>query len=708
MGSSYFLFFLPYLVLPNEFNSTWNAVQLPSPPVIFSSRSGVGWLPQTGNYSVQYLYAGHNSSSLYGHDTGGGGPINEAWRVSATLKPQTSWTKLSAPVWGPRSCFALAHSTTGKRAILVGGSRPPPSSNSSPLNAILLDDVWSTPSEGDGAGEVWTEVAPTGHRFLPVHAHALLHFQGKFWLLGGFTGSTLGSANASSGVWSTTDGGTWSEVDTSGKSMWGGRGFHGAAAFQNSLWVCCGSSGGETGALWGDVWMSADSTGKSWLKIGDGVFAGSGRAGATMWVSASPVSTLWLFGGQLSPLLLPTFNTSTSKEGPAVLGSSRGMQAGYSLTDSSSSSSSSQNQVLFSHDVWRYIPAGSNGGEWELVDSHPPWSPRAGISVIPCDVHPPSLYPSTCAALPTLLGGLEGGAKPGSLPSPAKAPVFTATPNLLCQSRDLVCTGRGFCLARYPLVVTLNCTCEGGYSGSRCEETTCSKDNCNPSHGGLCLALGTGASAGAPTCVCSDDDNWAGYACNDPVCYPGCSAFHGSCTEAPGACFCEQGWAGEFCSEEESAFERWVTEEARGLYLTSAILGFIGVSVGSLWLNSHAFSSVQRALLGGLGGERDFLRNSYLRSATRTTSTYATSPEDDFTPYGGHGGREMGGEKTPLLASNGRGAPKITTAAASNQMDKQGKSEILFTAALGASPPPKPRVRFSPRLERYQGDDDNL
>lgn len=722
------LFLATHPLYANEFNTTWQSA---NPPAPWERRSGVSWLPYAVDSSLIYLTGGHNASTLYGYDAAEGRPINDAWIAPSTLRPTTRWVPAGAPPWGPRSGYALAHSSSAKVALMVGGATPP-SNASNPMGAGVVSDVWAT-HWGTGQALVWQEV-PTLSLLPPTHAHTLTHFLGKFWLVGGFSGTTMATANATSQVWSTPehDGQNWTAVVPSG-GIWGPRGFHATAAYQNALWVCCGFSGGGGGNLLSDLWRTIDNGGKSWEFVGGAVFGSVGRAGAVLWVSAYPVSALWLMGGQISPLYPPA---------------SAGGNGGE-FSSSSSSSTRNDSVVVFSSEVWRY-----KADVWEMVESSPPWTPRGGFTVLPSDARPASVYNSTTAALPMVLGGLESsdGTTP-PLAYPTTTPLYYALPNLLCESRDQVCTGRGYCPASQTPLDPLNCTCSPGYTGYRCGDALCSTAVCNPAHGGVCgipifggergLVGGRGggeggkegfsaaAAAAAPggwgrkkekeenqplgapgACICTDAESWAGPGCNTAVCYPGCSPTHGSCGESPGKCFCALGWSGEVCEDPESEGGRWVTEHAEPLFLSTLVVGFLGVMVGVVWMNEGIVPSVLGG--GGLGGGEGTggrLRRRVKGYYERVVAAASLQQQQR------KGGVE-GGERQPLMATAGKGggsttSSSTTSASVSSRSSSPpnpgvggGSSEVLRAAAQGASPPPRPRVRFSPRLERFQGDEE--
>ena len=110
-----------------------------------------------------------------------------------------------------------------------------------------FNDVWSSP---DGVN--WTQQTPAGGTiFSPRLGHATLVYGGKLWVIGGDIAGA--SATMVNDVWSTTDGTTW--VQATANAAFSTREGHGAVVLNNAMWVTGGDAGSATFA---DTWKSTD------------------------------------------------------------------------------------------------------------------------------------------------------------------------------------------------------------------------------------------------------------------------------------------------------------------------------------------------------------------------------------------------------------------------------------------------------------------
>src|SRR5204863_3452431 len=94
-------------------------------------------------------------------------------------------------------------------------------------------DVWSSPD-----GKSWklvTKEAPWKHSDLPM----TLVFKDRMWLMGGWFNGRLPGHGASSEVWSSTDGTTWTLATR--KAGWSPRIAAGAVVFQGRMWILGGT-----------------------------------------------------------------------------------------------------------------------------------------------------------------------------------------------------------------------------------------------------------------------------------------------------------------------------------------------------------------------------------------------------------------------------------------------------------------------------------
>lgn len=136
-------------------------------------------------------------------------------------------------------------------------------------------------------GVTWI-AAPTPPYTLRV-GHRVLSYNGKLWLMGGWSGSTR-----LNDVWSTADPitGTWSPVTAA--ADWRGRYTFGAVVYNNQMWVMGGNASGVSWADYlgtNEVWHSAD--GLNWdLSTNVAEWPGRDFFNATVFANR-----IWLTGG---------------------------------------------------------------------------------------------------------------------------------------------------------------------------------------------------------------------------------------------------------------------------------------------------------------------------------------------------------------------------------------------------------------------------
>ena len=137
-------------------------------------------------------------------------------------------------------------------------------------------DVWSS---GNGTNWVMaTGQAPWSGR----NEFGVAGFGGRLWVLGGTDGAVRND------VWSSVDGAVWTQE--TGAAGWSGRYGFGCVVFQNQLWVLGGR--GPGGGL-SDVWSSAD--GRAWTRVRNNAPWG-GRA---EFCCAAFGGRLWVYGGEI-------------------------------------------------------------------------------------------------------------------------------------------------------------------------------------------------------------------------------------------------------------------------------------------------------------------------------------------------------------------------------------------------------------------------
>lgn len=540
-----------------------------------SGGSDVGWSPRAGTYFVvpwipageALIIGGHNSTSLYGFDGGGGGAFSDVWASSESL---SSWRELNASApWGPRAGSAAAariKSDGTALALLIGGFVAPGAgspASSAPLSSLaLFGDVWWTNDGGN-----WTRVdasMPWG----PRYGHALTHGNSRgsnaFWLLGGAVGSSIDDAKAVADVWMSMDGLAWKSVSANTTAMYSPpRIFFAAAAFSTRLWVAGGVT--DAGVLLRDLWMS-DPGGASWFAVpGVGGGSWSPRAGALLWPTQTPNTRLWLLGGQESEVSLPSM--SAVPPIPRLAG-----------------------------DAWRSDISGASG--WELVENATEfggqprgWSGRAMIGGVQ-NYNGPQFGPG-------FVGGLSA-AFSGAPATPA-ADVWIPLLNIECESRNEVCSRHGICSNLFSggaLGFSFFCQCDAQWLGSSCgTKRSCDNRVCGVH--GMCTPSVPGDVN--DTCKCLDSKSWAldptGQSCSVPICASGCNTPFGSCADAPGTCTCVPGRVGSLCEFSENELHeagRFITDHLTEIFSATFVVGIVALVFLSAWANAIAMTPLHQ------------------------------------------------------------------------------------------------------------------
>ena len=112
-----------------------------------------------------------------------------------------------------------------------------------------INEVWSSTD-----GSTWTQVNTTGNIFSGRNGHQVVVFNSKIWVIGGFTAN--GRSNE---VWSSSNGTTWTQETTSG--IFSARADHTAVVFNNMIYVV----GGSDGTMLNDVYRSSNGT--AWSQV---------------------------------------------------------------------------------------------------------------------------------------------------------------------------------------------------------------------------------------------------------------------------------------------------------------------------------------------------------------------------------------------------------------------------------------------------------
>ena len=188
-----------------------------------------------------------------------------------------------------------------------------------------LRDVWSSV---DGAN--WTLVTNNAAWTHPQHPVSLV-FDNKMWMIGGFQGGRLSTADQTSEVWWSDNGASWIKATT---APWAARFAAGGVVFNNKMWIFGGTrntpGAGKVPTATGfdDVWNSSD--GVNWSQATQHA-PWSARGYEQVLVFDNK---LWLLGGG-------NYKTPT---------------ATFELNN----------------DVW----SSSDGVNWTLATAHAAWSPR--------------------------------------------------------------------------------------------------------------------------------------------------------------------------------------------------------------------------------------------------------------------------------------------------------------------------------------------
>lgn len=230
----------------------------------------------------------------------------------------------------------------------------------------LLKDVWNTTD-----GLVWEKVADNPTTGL-LYRHQLVAFDDKLWCIGGKTGTNLADVTASVKV--STDGVTWTDyTDLPGK-----REGHRVALIDNKLWVVGGRD--ETGAYQKSVYYIGEGAdaGTPWTAQALTDIGFSPRAdfslvmfGDRLWVSGGIgsggiVSDLWSFDGTGSWYLeTPDAFGGRTGHKMAVVGSTLYLVGGNTGTSTL-------------NDVWTT----TDGTSWTKVSSASPYSKRQAFELL--------------------------------------------------------------------------------------------------------------------------------------------------------------------------------------------------------------------------------------------------------------------------------------------------------------------------------------
>jgi hypothetical protein len=256
---------------------------VPGPPAgdAWSSTDGLTWTRENvSNLTDGYLMPvvqETGKATLFG-----GGQAAIANNVYQTTDG-ASWSELTTNAqFAPRL-------TTGTefngQMWIVGGEGTRGSAAKSVRN-----DVWRS---ADGIN--WSSVTPAGSIFSPRDGHAVVTFNNKLWVIGGWddVASSGGTATRLNDVWSSADGVSWTQQNPTGGTIFSPRMGHTAVVYGGKLWVIGGdvASGTPNDTYVNDVWYTTD--GSTWLNATPGA-AFPAREGHSVAVLNN---AMWLIGG---------------------------------------------------------------------------------------------------------------------------------------------------------------------------------------------------------------------------------------------------------------------------------------------------------------------------------------------------------------------------------------------------------------------------
>ncbi|MBX3459700.1 MAG: choice-of-anchor D domain-containing protein [Planctomycetes bacterium] len=275
----------------------------------------------------------------------GGSFWNDVWYTTDGV----DWTLATGEAaWSRRHSHGLA--VHNGRMWLLGGY------DSDTWQGGFRQDVWSS---ADGVNwTLETASAPWAGRM----GHGVLAFNGKLWVLGGYSQS--GRQND---VWSSADGINWTQETAA--AAWSTRWYMATAVFSNRMWVIGGSAGG--GANGGnDVWYSTN--GSNWTK------AFAGGPGRQKHAAVVHGNRLWIIGGCINGV-----------ETGDVISSSDGVQ--WRLETTTGPARSGHTCAAFNNQLWvlggmsNPVPtplsevwSSNDGRQWTLNATSVQWNARRG------------------------------------------------------------------------------------------------------------------------------------------------------------------------------------------------------------------------------------------------------------------------------------------------------------------------------------------
>ncbi len=154
----------------------------------------------------------------------------------------------------------------------------------------FLNDVWRSSDGVSWTRELASTSTPLASQFEPRAGHSCVVFNGKIWLIGGYSETESGIAYYDD-VWNSVDGRNWTKVVAAGPFF--KRAFHSVCVFNNQIWILGGVTidANENPVYLDDSWKTSD--GSSWTE-GSQIVSFFPRIRASCGVINGK---MWLWGG---------------------------------------------------------------------------------------------------------------------------------------------------------------------------------------------------------------------------------------------------------------------------------------------------------------------------------------------------------------------------------------------------------------------------
>lgn len=254
-----------------------NKIWLIGSDSVWSSADGTTWILATSQPQYQYrenfqALSHDNLLWMIGGDDGGGND-DEVWSSPDGI----NWSQVTENTGFNLREFPATASFLDKIWVIGGAS---------PFSKAPFADAWSSE---DGLN--WMEET-TNSQFKGVDEHQVVEHNGRYWLIGGNAGYDAYNLDRrySDQVWSSSDGTNWTlEVDD---ADFGPIFNHAVVSFQGKLWII-GGYGGPNYGVNRRLWSSTN--GVDWVLEGIPEFVESGA----FWYNEAVVfnGRIWMIGG---------------------------------------------------------------------------------------------------------------------------------------------------------------------------------------------------------------------------------------------------------------------------------------------------------------------------------------------------------------------------------------------------------------------------